>query len=352
MLRVIVKERAPLGAQLGEGRPQLLVLAAALFASGAAALVLAATGRFLPHDERFLGMTARQLCGFDACRVVHFMIHDRASFGGVLVAIGMLYIWLIEVPLRRQEAWAWWTLLLSGAFGFASFLGYLGFGYLDTWHALATATLLPCFVVGLIRSRRSLPRPADIRSVLISPTRTRSLFGNGAGWLCLLAVAIGITGAGLTILTMGMTVVFVPQDLAYLGVDPEDLHALNPRLVPLIAHDRAGFGGALLSCGVALSLCLWRGRPTRSLWRVLALVGLAGFGPAIGVHPAIGYNDPVHLAPAAGGAVLYAAGLTLSRRQAGVGRTEGSGDLPPRQPGGCPAVENSFRGRSICRGPA
>jgi hypothetical protein len=37
------------------------------------------------------------------------MVHDRATFGGVLIAIGALYLWLVEFPLRRGAAWAWWT---------------------------------------------------------------------------------------------------------------------------------------------------------------------------------------------------------------------------------------------------
>jgi hypothetical protein len=310
---------------LGDGRPALFVLASGLLASGLAALLLAATGRFLPHDEQFLGMTAGDLCAFDGCKVVHFMIHDRASFGGVLVAVGVLYLWLVAVPLGRGEAWAWWTLFSSGAVGFASFLSYLGFGYFDTWHALGTLVLLPCYVVGLACSRSVLAPPAGLGAVLGGPALIRSLRANGAGWVSLSAAAVGILGAGLTILTMGMTVVFVPQDLAYLGVRPEDLHALNPRLVPLIAHDRAGFGGALCSCGIALALCLWRGRPSRSLWRALTLAGVAGFVPAIGVHPAIGYNDPVHLAPAVVGATLYLAGLALTYRRSEIGE---SGEAP------------------------
>jgi len=72
------------------------------------------------------------------------MIHDRATFGGVLIAIGTLYLWLAEFPFRRGDAWAWWTLLLSGFVGFLSFLGYLGYGYLDSWHGIATLLLLPC----------------------------------------------------------------------------------------------------------------------------------------------------------------------------------------------------------------
>src|SRR3712207_8431362 len=43
--------------------------------------------RSLPHDERFLGMTAEQLCSLHGCRIVHFMYHDRGAFGGSIVAI-------------------------------------------------------------------------------------------------------------------------------------------------------------------------------------------------------------------------------------------------------------------------
>lgn len=49
---------------------------------------------------------------------------------------------------------------------------------------------------------------------------------------------------------VGMSCVFVPQDLSYMGLGVEELHALNPRLAPLIAHDRAGFGGAVC-CGAS-----------------------------------------------------------------------------------------------------
>jgi hypothetical protein len=126
--------------------------------------------------------------------------------------------------------------------------------------------------------------------------------------------AAGLVFGGLTILVVGMTCVFVPQDLTYLGVSVQELQNLNPRLVPLIAHDRAGFGGAVCCCGVALFFCVWCGTPSPSLWGVLALVGLVGFGPAIGVHPAVGYNDAVHLAPAVLGAFAYLAGLVLTFR--------------------------------------
>jgi hypothetical protein len=40
--------------------------------------------------------------------------------------------------------------------------------------------------------------------------------------------------------------------------------------------------------------------------------GTTGFATAIGIHPLIGYTDPVHLAPAVAGAVIFITGLVLT----------------------------------------
>ena len=314
--------------------PWLRLSAWALILAGAVAVALGLSGRFLPHDEHYLGMTAADLCALHGCRIVHFMIHDRVSFGGAVIAVGLLYWWLTDTPLRHGQAWAWWLLALSGLVGFASFLAYLSYGYLDTWHGLATLGLLPCFVLGLVRSRSLLAGPnASIRSLLRPAVGVPWTSAHGVGRACLLAAAAGMVGGGLTILAIGTTCVFVPQDLAYLGVGVEELHALNPRLVPLIAHDRAGFGGAVCCGGLVLFFTVWCSEPSRSLWQVLALAGALGFGTAIGAHPAVGYIDAVHLAPAVSGAAIYLVGLTLTCRPMtrGVPSTTAA-DLPGRGP--------------------
>jgi hypothetical protein len=297
-------DRGFLDRAIGDGRPLLILAAVFLVACGGFAIFQAATGQFLPHDTVYLGLTARQLCALDGCRILHFMIHDRISFGGVLVAIGVLYLWLALFPLRRRESWAWWALALSGLAGFFSFLAYLGYGYLDTWHGAATLVLLPIFVAGLIGTRglrrdRVEPAPLDLRS------------GPGIGRALLLLSSVGISAAGAIIMAVGMTSVFVPQDLAFMGVTRQFIGAINPHLVPLIAHDRAGFGGALVSFGVVMFACVWCARPSRALWQALTIAGVAGFGTAIGVHPAIGYLSVSHLGPAVVGCIVFAAGLAL-----------------------------------------
>jgi hypothetical protein len=98
------------------------------------------------------GLAAEDLCAIAECLIVHFMMHDRVAFGGALMAVGVLYFWLAEFPLRARQAWAWWTLLVSGLIGFGSFLAYVGYGYLDSWHGIATLALLPVFVGGMART--------------------------------------------------------------------------------------------------------------------------------------------------------------------------------------------------------
>jgi hypothetical protein len=296
---------------LGDGTPLLSLAGISLTLSGLFALFLSATQHFLPHDVQFLGMSPDELCSINECRIVHFMFHDRVSFGGVLIAIGTVYLWLAAFPLRRGEAWAWWLFAASGVAGFGSFLAYLGYGYLDTWHGVATLGLLPCFLIGLMRAR-SLVERSRPRSLLkrgdFGPWTSRA----GIGRLFLLATAAGMMGAGATITTVGMTSVFVPQDLVYIGLDAENLRLINPRLVPLIAHDRAGFGGGVLTSGLLLAATAWCAKPARSLWQAWTIAGVAGFTTAIGIHPLIGYNDAVHLAPAVTGAILMATGLALT----------------------------------------
>ena len=289
---------------IGDGRPVLAFVGLALMLCGSFALFQSATGDFLPHDVNYLGLTPKQLCGMHQCRVVHFMFHDRVAFGGALIALGLVYVWLAEVPLRSGESWAWWAIAVSGILGFASFFTCLGYGYFDLWHGVATVLVLAGFIVGLTRSRSAAwPWPAW------------KLFNRSneyRGRLPLLLTAFGLCLGGLTICIVGATCVFVPQDLNFMGVTASELHAINPRLVPLIAHDRASFGGALMSCGVAWLFCVWCGKPSRSLWHVLCGSGAIGFASAIGVHLIVGYIDFVHLGPAMLGSALFVVGIWLS----------------------------------------
>lgn len=295
-----------------DGRPLLRFVAVGLILAGGFALFLTITGNFLPHDEAYLGMTQEQLCAVYGCRVVGFMFHNRASFGGALIAVGIINLWLIEFPLRQGERWAWRAVLLNCAIGFASFFLYLSYGYLDTWHASASVALFVAFAIGMMKTNGSL-RPCI--------PRERATLTWNAGRILFIMVASGLMVSGLIIMTVGATSVFVPQDLTYMCADALDLAAFNPKLIALIAHDRAGFGGALVSSGTALLLCMLHAPLSRSLWQALVLMGTVGFGCTIAVHIGVGYVDPIHLGPAIAGAGVFAAACLLSFTQCHVNRS-------------------------------
>lgn len=302
-------------ALLGDGRPLLATAAVSLLFAGVFAIFLAARGEFLPHDIGYLGQTADELRALGDGRVVDFMLHDRVAYGGALLAIGLLYLWLVAVPLGRGEAWAWWLLVTTGALGMATFLTYLGYGYLDSWHGWGTLALVPFSIVGAVRSRRHLAisgGPGSLRPA--GWTRPDGLTRRERrGWQLLLVVAAGLVVVGAVISTIGIEVVFVPEDIAFIGLSRAELDAANPRLVSLIAHDRAGFGGAILTGGLLASGAVLHAAGSRALWQAVAGAGVLAFGPAIIVHHAVGYTDPWHLAPAYAAAAALAVGLALAR---------------------------------------
>jgi hypothetical protein len=138
----------------------------------------------------------------------------------------------------------------------------------------------------------------------------RSLWGQ----LLLIIHGVALLGAGLAISAIGVTHVFVHEDLEFMQTGVEALLAANPRLVPLVAHDRATFGGMLLASGWVLLLpALWGyRRGSRWLWWCFLIAGLAAYAAALGVHFTVGYLSVKHLLPAFAGLALLVLGLILS----------------------------------------
>jgi hypothetical protein len=242
---------------LGDGRPLLVLTGASLMFSGGFALFLSAGRQFLPQDLAFLGMTPAELCRLNGCRVLDFMIHDRVAFGGALIAIGSLFVWLAIFPLGEGEGWAWWTFILSGAIGFGSFLAYLGFGYLDTWHGVGTLLLFPVFALGLVRSRRLVAGVGPgvmLRPRAGPPWASQSGLGRGL----MLVAAAGMTLGGFTILWVGVTRVFVSHAscpswrTTARGLEERSARPASP------PSSASGAGDRLEACGRCLSS---RGQP-------------------------------------------------------------------------------------------
>ena len=299
------------------------------------ALLIAATQVVLPYDEAFLGMGRAELSAINP-RLLAFMTHDRVTLAGTMVAIGVMYVGLSVFGVRRGLHWARQAVFLSAFTGFASFFLFLGFGYLDVFHAFVTGALLQLLLLG-VHARLGTYTPVTRPDVRGDWAWRLGLWGQ----LLLVIHGFALLAAGAVISFIGVTQVFVHEDLEFMQTTANALLSANPRLVPLVAHDRATFGGMLLAGGwVFLLPALWGyRRGSRWLWWTLLIAGLAAYAAAIGVHYAVGYMGLKHLLPAFGGLSLFLLGLILSypflcREESGSGPDERK--LPPRPDGGTP----------------
>ncbi|MFI6317947.1 hypothetical protein ACIBG8_10540 [Nonomuraea sp. NPDC050556] len=258
------------------------------------------------YDRAFLNTDQSGLHAVNH-HLVHFLRHDRITLAGTMVATGILYAGLAGGGMRRGWPWAREAYLVSGCIGFAAVLFLFAHGYLEPLHLALAAIVFPMF---LAATRRPPERPRWV-TLPEGPERNRALTGQ----LLMVITGAGLLVGGVAVSVVGLTGVFVPSDLAFLGTGPEALSAANGRLLPFIAHDRAGFGGALTAAAAAiLLLSMWGWRRGESwVWWTLALAAFAGFVPAVIAHFAIGYVDLMHLAPVLAGMALTATALTLAR---------------------------------------
>lgn len=287
---------------------------------GLLALLVALTSVVLPYDETFTGLSRLDLHAISP-HLLAFMAHDRISLTGATVANGVLFAYLSWFGLRRGDHWARQAFMIGCGAGFLTFFLFLGYGYLDPLHLLACLVLLPFYLMALAKHRHVE------RAVTTSLHNDRVWRIGQWGQLLLIALGAGIMVTGTVIAAIGVTVVFVPQDLGFMRTTAGFLSSANPLLVPLVAHDRAGFGGALLTNGLTILLTsLWGFRPgERWLWWAMFVSGAPSYLAALWVHAAIGYTDFVHLLPVYVALAIFVAALTLSypylmQRPAAVGR--------------------------------
>ncbi|WP_312113964.1 dihydroorotate dehydrogenase [Brevibacillus reuszeri] len=286
-----------------------ILLGIGMMIGGGVAWWVAATSVMLPYDEKFLGASPADLDMLNA-QLLAFMSHDRISLAGTMLSIGIIYFQLSRYGLRNGLHWTRAAFLSSGTVGFASFFLFIGYGYFDYLHAILSLLLFPMFLLALLEpaKKQLLPLPIDLNN---NRNWKNALWGQ----LLFVIIGFGLTGAGMMISIIGVTGVFVPSDLLFLCASAETMQAYNDRLIPLIAHDRAGFGGALISDGIAvLLISLWGFRRGESwVWWTLFLAGIPGFVSGIGIHFAVGYVDFWHLFPAYIAALLFLIGLVLTR---------------------------------------
>lgn len=284
-------------------------LGAAMMVGGVATLGLAATRVLLPYDEHYLGLTADVLKR-NSPRLFAFMAHDRGTLAGTMLGLGWLYLMLAWHGVRSGVHGAKTAVVASALTGFASFFSFFGFGYFDTLHAFVAVVLFQITVQILTGAEGGAPARRTILEAE-DPVWRRALWGQ----LLWVIHAVGLLIAGCVILGIGMTSVFVSEDLAFLCMSEAQAQQMDARMIGVVAHDRATLGGMLLASGVAMLLpvlwCFRRGAAW--LWTAFAGLGVPAYTVAIGVHLWVGYTDWRHLVPAVVGLGLWVAGLGLSK---------------------------------------
>ncbi len=286
-----------------------LLLGTAMLIGSVLALAIASTRVVLPYDEEFCGWSRPEIESHNPL-LLPFLAHDRVCLAGSMIAIGLTYVGLAWNGIRRGRHWARIAVISSAGSGFASFFLFLGFGYLDPFHAFVTAILSQLFALAIF-GKETVPAPPKALDRTTDAAWLRSQWGQ----FLLILHAIALMVAGLSIAGIGVTVVLVWTDLNFLGTSLEGMTASNPKLLPLVAHDRATFGGMLIALGLAWLLSLlWGFRKAEEwLWWSKLAGGAAFYAAVLGVHFHVGYVDLWHLVPAFAGAALMGLGLLLSR---------------------------------------
>jgi dihydroorotate dehydrogenase len=285
----------------------ILMMGIGIAIAGIIAWFIGSTRVILPYDERFLGLTVSQLARINA-RLPAFMQHDRVTYAGALLSVGLAYVFLAAFGMRTGASWARRIIVNSSIVGLASFFLFVGIRYLDPVHAAGTAVFLAFFSLGASAAPVTLRyRSRDLRN---DGVWLRGLWGQ----LCFVFLGFGFIVGGITICVVGMTSLFVPTDLVFMHTTPSILAGASPHLIPLLAHDRAYFGGALIVNGMIWMLAaLWGfDRGVRWVWWMFAICGFPGFIAAIAVHFSVGYTDSGHLFPVYFALALYVAGLACS----------------------------------------
>jgi hypothetical protein len=271
----------------------LLMLGLGMLFGSLIALGIATTAVVLPYDEQFVGLSAAQIDELNP-RLLHFLTHDRVTLAGVMVAVGVLYVSYAWFGVRRGKHWATVSIISSAIVGSLSFLLFLGHGYLEPFHAFVTAIMTQFLLLALIVD------PSPRQPEPIGWDNDWTWRWNLWGQLLAIIHAALLMLAGAIMCYIGSTSVFVQEDLAYMQTTAAELAAANPKLIPLIAHDRATLGGMLLCAGLAFLLpALWANTyRARWFWVTTTIAGLAGYVPALLVHYHVGYTDEWHLIPA------------------------------------------------------
>ena len=281
-----------------------------ILAGGLLALLFSITSIILPYDEHFLRMKKEEIWIFNE-RIMLFMAHDRMTLAGTMISGGIVYMQLAKHGVKRGMKWAKQAIDFAAIIGFLGIFAFIGYGYFDWLHLAFWLILLPFYLHGYRKTKRISGTPSSPNRVNHKSWRV-GIYGQ----LAFVILGFSFVMGGVIISSIGVSSVFVATDITYICMPPETLESFNQNLVPVLAHDRAGFGSALLSVGLlVLTLSLWGFQQGNQwVWWTFMIGGLPAFIAGIYIHFAIGYTTFIHLLPAYFALGLYVSGLLLSYR--------------------------------------
>ncbi|MDZ5472323.1 dihydroorotate dehydrogenase [Bacillus sp. 31A1R] len=279
-----------------------------IFFGGLLALLFSVTTVILPYDEYFLEMSRQSVWNFNE-RIMLFMEHDRMTLAGTMISGGIVYMQLAKHGVKNGLKWAKQAIDAAAIVGFLGIFAFIGYGYFDWLHLLFWLVLLPFYVYGFVKTRNISGTPSS-KNRRNDAIWKRAVYGQLAFVLLGFSFVLG----GVMISYIGVTSIFVSTDLSYICMTPEMLDSFNKNLLPVLAHDRAGFGSALLSVGLlVLLISLWGFQQgNRWIWWTYLVGGIPAFIAGIYIHFAIGYTTFIHLLPAYVALGLFVVGLSLS----------------------------------------
>jgi len=282
------------------------LVATGLIISASTVIAVGLNRVLLPYDEAFLGVKIVDIHTINP-NLMKFMSHDRVTLGGTSLSGAVLFLCLAIFGVRARSKWAYVAEVCGITAGFLAFFLYLGFKYFDPLHALVCILVLPFFIWGVAKKPKFAP---EVTGNLHNDSAWKK---SQIGQLMFVMIGAGLLLAGITIAFVGCSTIFVNEDLMFMNTTREHL-ASHQHLLPLIAHDRASFGGCLWAVGTVEMLTSMYGyrQGNKWVWWTLCLGGLPGFIAVLGIHFGIGYTHFVHLLPAYIAVVMYFVGLYCS----------------------------------------
>ena len=127
------------------------------------------------------------------------------------------------------------------------------------------------------------------------PLEPLTLDASRRPWFWVLMLGIAMLVGGIMAAVLACTRVVLPYDEALCGIPRSAFVAINPQLLPFMAHDRMSLAATMLSIGVLYSAIAWSAIRRGAHWAKVAIVcsAMSGFFSFF-LFLGFGYFDPFH----------------------------------------------------------